>query len=79
MSTPLEPGFIPEGWARGDPIHIINKDFSAGQIAAVMHKPIDIWRVIDVHGGPMAGTIQFHYAEQVKVRAWLNWWQGEAE
>lgn len=68
----LEPGFIPEGWARGDAVRIINGDFRCGDMAAVMRTAISWGDYSDLSS--LIGMVQFHESELHRVKAWLNWW-----
>ena len=71
----LEPGFVPEGWKRGDAIRIINGDFKYGQMAALMRVEISLGADCDV--GSLIGMVQFHESELHRAKAWINWWNGD--
>lgn len=68
-------GYVPEGWRRGDPLHVTAPPSCPGRVnyGTVTRKTTGY--------GPSqaASTFAVHYAgteEEVKrVNAWLKWWR----
>lgn len=70
--TQLVPGFVPQGWERGDPLRFVNADFSAGPMAAVSRD----WMAFGDFNDALSPEfeIRFHYCERLTVDAWVKWW-----
>lgn len=73
----FEIGFVPNGWTRGEPLHIANGGFASGPWAAVSQvMDYDYDSLI----GPEPFYIRFHEDNKQKVAKWIEWWRdGEEE
>lgn len=68
-----EPGWLPEGWKRGDALCVINSRFRFGPMMA-----LERVLVAPYPGGPSyadstAANVQFHEHEIGRVFVWLRW------
>lgn len=64
------PGWLPQGWKRGDPLLVINERFRKGPQAALMLAGAGMLPVELV--SPTA-TVQFHEDQLLLVLEWLRW------
>jgi len=74
----LEPGVVPDGWKRGEPLRVINGDFKYGPIAAVSRDFKFIFGPEDF-SPTLEFSVRFHCSESNRIDAWLRWWNGEAK
>jgi hypothetical protein len=72
----LEPGFVPDGWKRGDLLQFVNGDFRYGPMAAVSRSFLFLDPFENAH---LDFAIRFHHLEAKRVQAWLRWWHEETE